>query len=115
MRPVSGAYSAAQVPGAKTLRRELRETMLHKLVCLPYEDWMDAFLQPQPGDAPIDDNAFQGLFDSVPLTKGETEMYDPFVKAVNEAGILEGFVLAKTYSKADPTDKDGLKADGGMG
>ncbi|KAI9062368.1 hypothetical protein FKP32DRAFT_1629462 [Trametes sanguinea] len=88
--------------------------MLQKLLCLPYDDWMNAFLQPQPGDAPIDDEAFHGLFDSVPLTKGEPEMYDPFVKAVNEAGILEGFVLAKTYSKADPTDKDGLKADGGM-
>ncbi|OSD00263.1 hypothetical protein PYCCODRAFT_1393929 [Trametes coccinea BRFM310] len=88
--------------------------MLNKLLCLPYDAWMQAFLPPQDHDADIDDKAFDGLFDGVPLGETEPKMYDPFVKAVNAAGILADFVLAKTFVKPDLDDKDGLKVDGGM-
>ncbi|OSD00241.1 hypothetical protein PYCCODRAFT_1393870 [Trametes coccinea BRFM310] len=88
--------------------------MLNKLLCLPYDAWMQAFLPPQENDADVDDNAFEGLFDGVLLGESEPKMYDPFVKAVNGAGILADFVLAKTSVKPALDDKDGLKVDGGM-
>ncbi|OSD00255.1 hypothetical protein PYCCODRAFT_1479342 [Trametes coccinea BRFM310] len=88
--------------------------MLNKLLCLPYDAWVQAFLPPQEHDAGIDDKAFDGLFDGVPLGETEPKMYDPFVKAVNGAGILADFVLAKTSAKPALDDKDGLKVDGGM-
>ncbi|KAJ2987268.1 hypothetical protein NUW54_g9475 [Trametes sanguinea] len=93
---ITGPFSAAQQPGVETLRRELRETMLHKLLCLPYKDWMDAFLPAQANDAEVDDEQFADMFNSVPLEGTEDKMYDPFVKAVNGAGILDGFMVAKT-------------------
>ncbi|KAI9062416.1 hypothetical protein FKP32DRAFT_1652984 [Trametes sanguinea] len=88
--------------------------MLNKLLCLPYDDWMKEFLPPQDNDAEIDNKTFRGLFNRVPLKGKEDKMYEPFVKAVNGARILGDFVLAKTYSRSDPTDQDGLKVDGGM-
>ncbi|KAJ3003384.1 hypothetical protein NUW54_g5327 [Trametes sanguinea] len=114
MRHVSSSVSASPNPGVDILRRELRETMLNKLLCLPYDDWMKEFLPSQDNDAQLSDKTFDGLFDGVPLKGKEDKMYDPFVEAVNGAGILGDFVLAKTYSKPDPTDEDGLKVDGGM-
>ncbi|KAI9062391.1 hypothetical protein FKP32DRAFT_1677338 [Trametes sanguinea] len=88
--------------------------MVHKLLCLPYQEWMDAFLPAQANDAEIDDKKFADMFNNVPLGGTEDKMYDPFVKAVNGAGILDGFMVAKTYARPDPTDKDKLKVDGGM-
>ncbi|KAL7277796.1 hypothetical protein ACG7TL_008739 [Trametes sanguinea] len=114
LQHVGNQFTAAQTPGFEVLRRELRETMLNKLLCLPYDAWMQAFLPPQENDADVDDNAFEGLFDGVPLGESEPKMYDPFVKAVNGAGILADFVLAKTSVKPALDDKDGLKVDGGM-
>ncbi|CDO78194.1 hypothetical protein BN946_scf184974.g2 [Trametes cinnabarina] len=114
LRPLSGIFSATQRPGVATLRRELRETMIHKLLGLPYDEWMAAFLP--ANDTTVDDASFDGLFDKVPIGSGETEMYKPFVDALNgaEPAILDRFVLAKTFDKTDKSDKDKKKADGGM-
>ncbi|CDO68857.1 hypothetical protein BN946_scf185035.g10 [Trametes cinnabarina] len=113
LRPLSGLFSATQRPGVATVRRELRETMIHKLLGLPYDEWMAAFLP--ANDVGINENAsYEGLFDKVLLDQGEDKMYGPFVDAVNKADILDRFELAQTYSKYDKTDNAQKKADGGM-
>ncbi|CDO68858.1 hypothetical protein BN946_scf185035.g11 [Trametes cinnabarina] len=113
LRPVSGIFSASQKPGVAILRRELRETMIHKLLGLSYDEWMADFLPANNAD--VNDNAgYEGLFDKVPLDQGEDKMYGPFVDAVNKAEILDRFELAQTYSKYDKTDNAQKKADGGM-
>ncbi|KAJ2976186.1 hypothetical protein NUW54_g11607 [Trametes sanguinea] len=99
--PISGLFSATQRPGipSQTLRRELRETMSYKLLGLPYDEWIDAFL-------PVDDSEvdYDGIFDGIVIG----------VEALNGTDILGDFALAESCARYDKTDKSKKKLDGGM-
>ncbi|KAJ2975118.1 hypothetical protein NUW54_g11783 [Trametes sanguinea] len=112
LRPLASPFVVTQRPGIQTLRRELRETMSYKLLGLPYDEWMDAFLPIE--DTEVDYKEYDGLFDGVVIDKKESEMYGSFVKAVNGANILGDFVLAETHARYNKTDKNKMKVDGGM-
>ncbi|KAI9062397.1 hypothetical protein FKP32DRAFT_1652944 [Trametes sanguinea] len=86
--------------------------MSYKLLGLPYDEWLDAFLPID--DSEVDYQEYHGLFDGVVTDETESKMYGPFVKAVNRAKILGDFVLAETHARYDKTDKNKMKVDGGM-
>ncbi|OSD00245.1 hypothetical protein PYCCODRAFT_1371632 [Trametes coccinea BRFM310] len=86
--------------------------MSHKLLGLPYDEWIDAFLPMD--DSEVDYMQYNRLFDGVVVDGQESEMYEPLVNALNGTNILGNFVLAETYARYDKSDKDKKKADGGM-
>ncbi|KAL7277810.1 hypothetical protein ACG7TL_008754 [Trametes sanguinea] len=111
-RPVISPFTATRRPGVDTIRAELRETMSHKLLGLPYNEWLDAFLPMD--DSEVDYMQYNRLFDGVVVDEKESDMYEPLVNALNGTDILGDFVLAETYARYDKSDKDKKKADGGM-
>ncbi|KAL7277792.1 hypothetical protein ACG7TL_008735 [Trametes sanguinea] len=110
--PVISPFTATGRPGIDTIRAELRETMSHKLLGLPYDEWIDAFLPMD--DSEVDYMKYNLLFDGVVVDEKESDMYEPLVNALNGTDILGDFVLAETYARYDKSDKDKKKADGGM-
>ncbi|OSD00251.1 hypothetical protein PYCCODRAFT_1393895 [Trametes coccinea BRFM310] len=86
--------------------------MSHKLLGLPYDQWIDAFLPID--DSEVDYTNYDRLFDGVVVHEKESEMYEPLVNALNGTDILGDFVLAETYARYDKSDKDKKKVDGGM-
>ncbi|OSD00237.1 hypothetical protein PYCCODRAFT_1469564 [Trametes coccinea BRFM310] len=86
--------------------------MSHKLLGLPYDEWIDAFLPMD--DSEVDYMQYNRLFDGVVVDGKESDMYEPLVNALNGTDILGDFVLAETYARYDKSDKDKKKADGGM-
>ncbi|OSD00222.1 hypothetical protein PYCCODRAFT_1393825 [Trametes coccinea BRFM310] len=86
--------------------------MSHKLLGLPYDDWIDAFLPID--DSEVDYTKYDRLFDGVVIGEKESEMYEPLITALNDTDILGDFVLAETYARYDKSDSSKKKADGGM-
>ncbi|KAH9889455.1 hypothetical protein C8Q73DRAFT_766158 [Cubamyces lactineus] len=86
--------------------------MVHKLAMLPYDKFMTDFLPAVEGEP--DANIYDQMFDAVPTDGKETDMYKPFVEAVNKANILGNFSLAATDSLPDPSDTKKRKTDVGM-
>ncbi|KAI0333008.1 hypothetical protein GY45DRAFT_1245751 [Cubamyces sp. BRFM 1775] len=86
--------------------------MVHKLTTLPYNDFMAEFLPPIAGEP--DGDAYNNMFDTVPTGGKETDLYQPFVDVVNNAGILGNFFLAATDALPDPTDPKRRKTDVAM-
>ena len=80
MDAYDGPHSAAQNPKVKVLNDEVRQTMVHKLTTLPYNDFMAEFLPPIAGEP--DGDAYNNVFDTVPTGGKETDMYQPFVRDV---------------------------------
>ncbi|KAJ3014362.1 hypothetical protein NUW54_g1327 [Trametes sanguinea] len=105
-------FSATARPGIKTLRHELRHTMSYKLLGLPYDEWIDAFLHVDDSEVHYED--YHGLFDGVVTEEKECELLGLFIKAVNRAKILGDFVLAETHTRYYKTDKNKMKVDGGI-
>ncbi|KAI0333009.1 hypothetical protein GY45DRAFT_1272980 [Cubamyces sp. BRFM 1775] len=86
--------------------------MIHKLTMLEIDNFMEEFVKPVAGEP--DDTFFDNLFDSVPTTGQESNMYKAFVDAVNNKEMLGDFSLAATASYPDQLDPSKRKVDCGM-
>ncbi|KAI0645233.1 hypothetical protein C8Q79DRAFT_1011319 [Trametes meyenii] len=87
--------------------------MMNKLVKISYDNMMDAFVPPQPGE--LGEEFFAGLFDDVPLNGLDADMYTPLVNSVNQNRVLDmRFKLVRTEFLSDSFESSEKRVCGGM-
>ncbi|EIW54454.1 uncharacterized protein TRAVEDRAFT_52160 [Trametes versicolor FP-101664 SS1] len=85
--------------------------MFEKSVEVPFDEMLDSFVPGEdPGEIP-----FAALFNDIPqVGDGEADTFRTLADAINEAGILEGFVFVTTKADDDASGDTQQTSHGGM-
>ncbi|GLB40038.1 hypothetical protein LshimejAT787_0705480 [Lyophyllum shimeji] len=94
-------------PDLAEARTKMKDAMSGLFVGpMPVNQFLQEFL-PQPVSAPLPSGVPANLFAAMPITKKERHMYEPFIKLVNEYGLIPNYQIVNTADHHDSATTSG--------
>ncbi|KAI0628970.1 hypothetical protein C8Q77DRAFT_325978 [Trametes polyzona] len=109
---IQSSQHSAKNPDLDVKRRELRSSMHRKLLVVSHKDFIERFV-PAVTEKPTGD--FSRILKGVPVKTGkEVDMYEPFIKAMDDNNICPGYKFVATHKRGDPSDTSNEAVDIGL-
>ncbi|KAF8062445.1 hypothetical protein FPV67DRAFT_1783297 [Lyophyllum atratum] len=109
--PVSSTHNSGTERVLADVRVKMNDAMSGLFVGpMPVDQFLDEFL-PQPVAVPLPGGISTTLFDRMPRTKLERQMYKPFIDLIQNNGLIPGYQIVNTSDYPDHDSDDKIRPD----